>query len=60
MLSYYHHQVTKADRPHHHRGDARSVESPRPEFSVLGLVNGVKYSFIPSAKVRTHGQALLV
>ena len=44
--------MAKADRPHHQRGDARTVESPRPELNVLGLVNGVKYSFLPSAKAR--------
>lgn len=49
--------MTKADRPHPHRGDARSVESPRPDFSVLGLQNGTKYSFLPSAKVRCKGHS---
>lgn len=33
------------------KGEMRAVESQRCEFPVLGLVNGLKYHFQPSAKV---------
>lgn len=47
-----HRQVVKADRPvHAQKGESRAVESPRAEFPVLGLQNGVKYSFLPCVKV---------